>query len=78
MAQYVGLDVADEETSLCVINQEGAVLAEARVASKPAAIGAFNSAPAPQAAKVGFETGPLAAWHWLSSRMAATPCRSTS
>jgi hypothetical protein len=46
--QYVGLDVADEETSVCVINQEGAVLAEAKVASEPAAIAAFIRSRAPQ------------------------------
>jgi transposase len=41
MTQYVGLDVADEETSVCVVDQEGAVLVEAKVASEPAAIAAF-------------------------------------
>jgi transposase len=55
--------VADEETSVCVVDQEGAVLVEAKVASEPAAIAAFIRARAPQAVKVGFETGPLAAWH---------------
>jgi transposase len=64
MTQYVGLDVADEETSVCVVDQERAVLVEAKVASEPAAIAAFICARAPQAVKVGFETGPLAAWHW--------------
>jgi hypothetical protein len=37
MMQHVGLDVADEETSVCVVDQEGAVLVEAKVASEPAA-----------------------------------------
>lgn len=40
MTQYVGLDVADEETSVCVVDQEGVVLVEAKVASEPAAIAA--------------------------------------
>jgi transposase len=43
MAQYVGLDVADEETSVCVVDQEGAVLVEAKVASEPTAIAAFKA-----------------------------------
>jgi hypothetical protein len=37
MTQYGSLDVADEETSVCVVDQEGAVLVEAKVASEPAA-----------------------------------------
>src|ERR671918_313748 len=73
MTQYVGLDVADEETSVCVVDQEGAVLVEAKVASEPAAIAAFIRARAPQAMKVGFETGPLAAWHWHELKQLGLP-----
>ena len=73
MTQYVGLDVADEETSVCVVDQEGAVLVEAKVASEPAVIAAFIRARAPQAAKVGFETGPLAAWHWHELKQHGLP-----
>jgi hypothetical protein len=40
-------DVADEETSVCVVDQEGVVLVEAKVASEPAAIAAFIRARAP-------------------------------
>jgi transposase len=73
MTQYVGLDVADEETSVCVVDQEGAVLVEAKVASEPAAIAAFIRARAPHVAKVGFETGPLAVWHWHELRQLGLP-----
>jgi transposase len=73
MTQYVGLDVADEETSVCVVDQEGAVLVEAKVASEPAAIAAFIRAQAPQVVKVGFETGPLAAWHWHELKQLGLP-----
>jgi transposase len=73
MTQYVGLDVADEETSVCVVDQEGAVLVEAKVASEPAAIAAFIRARAPQVMKVGFETGPLAAWHWHELKQLGLP-----
>jgi transposase len=73
MTQYVGLDVADEETSVCVVDQEGAVLVEAKVASEPVAIAAFIRARAPQAVKVGFETGPLAAWHWHELKQLGLP-----
>lgn len=73
MTQYVGLDVADEETSVCVVDQEGSVLVEAKVASEPAAIAAFIRARAPQAVNVGFETGPLAAWHWHELKQLGLP-----
>jgi hypothetical protein len=73
MTQYVVLDVADEETSVCVVDREGAVLVEAKVASEPAAIATFIHARAPHAAKVGFETGPLAAWHWHELKQLGLP-----
>ena len=38
MEQYVGLDVSLEETSICVLDQSGAVVFEGTVASNPQAI----------------------------------------
>jgi hypothetical protein len=49
------------------------VLVEAKVASEPAAIATFIRAQAPQAVKVGFETGQLAAWHWHELKQLGLP-----
>jgi transposase len=65
--------VADEETSVCVADQEGTVLVEAKVASEPAAIAAFIRAWTPPVVKVGFETGPPAAWHWHELKQLGLP-----
>ncbi len=39
MEHYAGLDVSAETTSLCVVDEEGAVVCERKVLSDPAAIG---------------------------------------
>jgi transposase len=41
MVQYVGLDVSLKQTSICVVNQSGAVVREGVVDSEPEAIAAF-------------------------------------
>ena len=38
MKYYAGLDVSLEETSVCVIDADGALVAEAKVSSEPQAI----------------------------------------
>lgn len=62
MKTYVGLDVSMDETAVCVVGEDGQVLAERKVPSTPEAIAAFVSAKAPGAARVGLETGSLSVW----------------
>jgi len=38
MESFVGLDVSLKETSVCILNQKGALVFEGKVASEPAAI----------------------------------------
>jgi hypothetical protein len=38
MTQYVGLDVSLKMTALCVVDDDGEVLAEGKVASEPEAL----------------------------------------
>jgi transposase len=68
VAQYVGLDVGLEWTSICVIDQEGAVVWRGRAASEPERIAAAVRARAPQAAAIGLETGALSTWLWHGLR----------
>ena len=70
---YVGLDVSLEMTSVCVLDEAGAVVWRGKVASTPEAIATAISARAPQAARIGLETGPLCTWHWHSLRALGLP-----
>jgi len=73
MAQYVGLDVSMEETSVCVLDASGSTIWEGRVESEPSAIVGMLRRRAPDAAKVGLETGPTSTWLWHELRAAAVP-----
>lgn len=62
MKNYAGLDVSMEETSVCVIDVEGAVVAEAKVASDPDTIAAYLAPWSGSLARVGHEAGGLSPW----------------
>ena len=64
MKQYVGLDVSQKETSVCVVDQDGRVLFEGTAASTPGALSKLIRARAPQAERIGLETGSMASWLW--------------
>ena len=57
MKQYVGLDVSQKETAMCVVDQDGKVLFESKVPSDPGALARVIGKRAPFAERIGFETG---------------------
>jgi transposase len=61
---YGGLDVALEQTSMCVVDAAGAVVLERRVATEPEAIAAALAALLERPARVLLETGGLTPWLW--------------
>ena len=69
MNQYVGLDVSQDQTSICVVDEGDRVLWQGRCASTPEAIAATLGSRAPQAERIGLESGPLSIWlcHGLSA-----------
>jgi len=73
MEQYVGLDVSQKETVICVIDGNGKQVWEGVCSSTPEAIAAVLHRKAPWAVKIGMETGPLAVWHWHELRRAGLP-----
>jgi hypothetical protein len=64
MEYYVGLDVSLKQTSICVVDHAGAVVREGVVDSNPEAISVYVRSMAPDAVRVGLETGPTSTWLW--------------
>ncbi|MDP9372511.1 MAG: IS110 family transposase [Chloroflexota bacterium] len=73
MEQYVGLDVSQERTSVCVVDGSGKTLWQGKCASTPEAIAATIRAQAPEAVRIGLESGSMSAWHWHELRKAGLP-----
>lgn len=76
MGLFAALDVSQEETAICIVAQEGAVLAEAKVPTCPDAIADWLDARSERIERVGMETGPLAVWLWneLTARQVPIIC----
>ena len=64
MMRYAALDVSQEATAICVVDESGRVTAEKKVMTCPEVIGTWLGKHAPGLVRVGMETGPLAIWLW--------------
>jgi transposase len=73
MKQYVGLDVSQKVTSVCVVDESGKKIWTGKCASTPAALSATISAHAPEVVRVGLETGPLCVWHFHGLKALGVP-----
>lgn len=73
MKQYVGLDVSQQETSVCVVDQAGRTVYEGKVKSDPGALTELLRRRAPDAERIGFETGAMASWLWHELRRVDLP-----
>jgi transposase len=70
---FVGLDVSLDLTSVCVLDEAGAVVWRGKVASTPEALTEAIRKHAPSVLKIGLETGPLSTWHWHALRENGLP-----
>ncbi|MBR2120947.1 MAG: IS110 family transposase [Pseudomonadota bacterium] len=64
MTKYAALDVSQELTAVCIVDETGRITAEKKIATCPETINSWLSKNAPDLVRVGMETGPLAVWLW--------------
>ena len=70
MDYYAGIDVSLECSSVCVVDANGKIVREGKVASEPAAlIGWFRSCGL-QVERIGLEAGPLSQWLYAAMKEA--------
>lgn len=62
MTHYAGLDISVRETSICIVNEAGTIVREARVPTEPSAIIEVLTAPGIACRRIGLEAGPLSQW----------------
>ena len=73
MDYFAGLDVSVKETSVCIVDDTGKIVREARVASEPEAL--LQVLTIYRFKRVGLEAGPLS--QWLYSVLAENDLRAT-
>src|SRR5918995_3550259 len=73
MTHYAALDVSQETTAICVVDDAGHVIAETKLPTCPDAIAAWLARTATELARVGLETGPMAVWLWNELHARALP-----
>ena len=62
MEHYAGLDVSLELSSVCIVDERGTIISEAKVASEPEALIGFLRTQEVKIGRVGLEAGPLSQW----------------
>jgi hypothetical protein len=62
MKHCAGLDVSVKETAICIVDETGKVVREAKVTTEPEAIVALLNAAGFSYARVGLEAGPMSQW----------------
>ncbi len=70
MEHYAGIDVSVDSASLCIVDAQGKVLKEAKVASEPEALIAWFAAHQVPMARIGLEAGPLSPWLFAGMKAA--------
>ena len=78
MDHFAGLDVSVKETSVCIVDETGRIVREAKVASEPKALLAVLKNPAYRFKRIGLEAGPLSAMvvqRCRRSRVTGSLCR---
>ncbi len=70
MDHYAGIDVSLECSSVCVVDVNGKIVREAKVASEPEALIAWFRSLGFDLARIGLEAGPLSQWLYAATKQA--------
>lgn len=70
MSKFVGLDVSQKETEICVVDADGRRIWRGKCRTEPKSILVALREHADGAARIGMETGPLSIWLWHELREA--------
>src|SRR6266849_9597940 len=70
MDHYAGIDVSLECSSVCVVDANGKIVREDKVASEPEALIAWFGTLGFGLARIGLEAGPLSQWLYAAMREA--------
>src|SRR5438128_2617812 len=70
MNHYAGIDVSLECSCVCVIEANGKILREAKVASEPEALIAWFHSSGFDFERIGLEAGPLSQWLFAATKAA--------
>ena len=62
MEHYAGIDVSLELSSVCVVDAQGKIVREVKVASEPEVLVAFFASLDFAVKRIGLEAGPLSQW----------------
>src|SRR5438128_2395803 len=73
MDYFAGLDVSVKETSVCIVDNAGKIVREARVASEPEALLQVLTNTIYRFKRVGLEAGPLSQWLYSVLAEAGSP-----
>ena len=64
------IDVSLEQSSVCVLDGEGKIIREAKVASEPEALIAWFGSLGLAMTRIGLEAGPLSQWLFAAMKQA--------
>jgi transposase len=73
MEYFAGLDVSVKETSICIVDDAGRIVREAKVASEPQDLLAVLTNAAYRFKRIGLEAGPLSQWLYSALAEANLP-----
>jgi transposase len=71
MEHYAGIDVSLEYASVCVVDANGKIVGEDKVASEPQALIGYFGALGLKLARIGLEAGPLSQWLYAALKQAS-------
>lgn len=73
MKHYAGLDVSVKETSICIVDETGAICREIKAPSHPEDLVQILRHPAWRLVRIGLEAGPLSQWLFSGLAEAGLP-----